>query len=268
MSTEHEHGSVHRRDAICGGGGTILGLMVATLLGETRPVRADAIVAVEAEVKLHRERTLDITADVQTEQQSVARAELDAKRLVGALNRLKSHHNALLQAEISARWVPWFEAVEKKRNAVAEKIKRVGVYFSEIAGTFAEAAAVDQEVRAVNAAKPDSETRYLYGCELHSRGLKSFSRNEPSVAEAMVLPGLWPPKRNPSAAIEALMASPVHYQGEDWADRGARVERERAQERKRMADYYQEMGRAQEDRQNREEQRRIAEDQAQRMQQR
>ena len=83
-----------------------------------------------------------------------------------------------------------------------------------------------------------------------------------------MLPGLWPPKRNPSAAIEALMASPVHYQGEDWADRGARVERERAQERKRMADYYQEMGRAQEDRQNREERRRIAEDQAQRLQQR
>ena len=43
MSTEHEHGSVHRRDVICGGGGAVLGLMVATLLGGTKPVRAAGV---------------------------------------------------------------------------------------------------------------------------------------------------------------------------------------------------------------------------------
>jgi 7,8-dihydropterin-6-yl-methyl-4-(beta-D-ribofuranosyl)aminobenzene 5'-phosphate synthase len=43
MSSEHEHGSVHRRDVICGGGGAVLGLMVATLLGGTKPVRAAGV---------------------------------------------------------------------------------------------------------------------------------------------------------------------------------------------------------------------------------
>ena len=50
MSSEHEHGSVHRRDVICGGGGAVLGLMVATLLGGTRPVRAAGVTGAVPEI--------------------------------------------------------------------------------------------------------------------------------------------------------------------------------------------------------------------------
>jgi hypothetical protein len=49
-----------------------------------------------------------------------------------------------------------------------------------------------------------------------------------------------------------LMASPAHYYGDDWADNGTRVEKERASERERMAKYYQEMTATQTERQNRE----------------
>jgi hypothetical protein len=42
MSSGHEHGLVHRRHVISGGGGAVLGLMVATL-GGTRPVRAEGV---------------------------------------------------------------------------------------------------------------------------------------------------------------------------------------------------------------------------------
>jgi 7,8-dihydropterin-6-yl-methyl-4-(beta-D-ribofuranosyl)aminobenzene 5'-phosphate synthase len=50
MSSEHEHGSVHRRDAICGGGRAVLVLMVATLLGGTRPVRAAGVAGAVPEI--------------------------------------------------------------------------------------------------------------------------------------------------------------------------------------------------------------------------
>ena len=50
MSSEHEHKSVHRRDVICGGGSAVLALMVATLLGGTRPVRAAGIAGAVPEV--------------------------------------------------------------------------------------------------------------------------------------------------------------------------------------------------------------------------
>jgi 7,8-dihydropterin-6-yl-methyl-4-(beta-D-ribofuranosyl)aminobenzene 5'-phosphate synthase len=50
MSSEHEHGSVRRREVICGGGGAVLGLMVATLLGGTRPVRAAGVTGVVPEI--------------------------------------------------------------------------------------------------------------------------------------------------------------------------------------------------------------------------
>ena len=40
MSSQHETGSVHRRDVVCGGGRALFGLMVAALLGGTKPVRA------------------------------------------------------------------------------------------------------------------------------------------------------------------------------------------------------------------------------------
>ena len=50
MSSEHEYGSVHRRDVICGGGGAVLGLMVATLLGGTKPVRAAGVTGAIPEI--------------------------------------------------------------------------------------------------------------------------------------------------------------------------------------------------------------------------
>jgi hypothetical protein len=40
MSSQHETGSVHRRDVVCGGGRALFGLMVTALLGGTKPVRA------------------------------------------------------------------------------------------------------------------------------------------------------------------------------------------------------------------------------------
>ena len=50
MSSQHETGSVHRRHVICGGGRALLGLMVAALLGGTKPVRAASVTGVVPEI--------------------------------------------------------------------------------------------------------------------------------------------------------------------------------------------------------------------------
>jgi hypothetical protein len=55
-----------------------------------------------------------------------------------------------------------------------------------------------------------------------------------------------------------LMASPAHYYGDDWADNGTRVEKERASERERMAAHYAQLSAEQESRQNREEREAVA----------
>ena len=50
MSSQHETGSVHRRDVVCGGGRALFGLMVAALLGGTKPVRAARVSDVVPEI--------------------------------------------------------------------------------------------------------------------------------------------------------------------------------------------------------------------------
>ena len=50
MSSQHETGSVHRRDVVCGGGRALFGLMVAALLGGTKPVRAASVSDVVPEI--------------------------------------------------------------------------------------------------------------------------------------------------------------------------------------------------------------------------
>jgi hypothetical protein len=231
---------------------------IVGLIAETEA----AITAAEAEMKLHHERRLDIVADPQTEQQAAADAGLHVSRLTIALDRLQTHHDALLRAEVSAHWASRFEAVAKKRDAGVEKFKRLIALANEAAQILFDIAEVDEAVRAVNLAKPDRnadgdpETRYLQTVELAARGLRSFSRDEPSFTEATVLPGLWPPRKNSAAAVEMMMMAPAG--GADWADRGARVEQERASERERMAKHYATLSREQSERQNREERENIA----------
>jgi hypothetical protein len=227
----------------------VASIEVAELIVETE----SALEKAHADVKTAHERKLDITVDQEVAQQGVLSAELSVSRLVGALDRLKEHHNTLLLAEISARWAARFEAVEKRRDAAVKHFNRYPELANAMAQVLAEAAAVDQEVRAINAERPDGTQGYLYSVELTARGLKSFSRDEPSLAETVILPGLWPPRRNPSAAIEMLMASPAAPSGGDWwADR-ERIEQERAVERERMAKHYKQLGAEQTERQNREE---------------
>ena len=50
MSTESEQGSVHRRDVVCGGGLAVFGIMLTTLLGGTRPVRAAGVTGAVPEI--------------------------------------------------------------------------------------------------------------------------------------------------------------------------------------------------------------------------
>lgn len=233
---------------------SISSISVAELINETET----AIVAVEAEVKLHRERTLDITADLPTEQQAISDAELHTKRLVGALDRLRGHHDALLQAEISARWNARADALQKARDAAAARFAEFNALATTMAEILTEAASVDHEVRAVNLAKPNTKSRYLYTCELHARGLRSFSQRAPSLAETTVLPGYWPPKMDPSAAIETLMASPAQYYGEDRGERQKKIEAEQVHERQKMAKHFAQLTAEQTQRQDREEREAIA----------
>ena len=50
MSEAYEHGSVHRRDVLCGGGVAVFGLMLTALLGGTKPVRAAGVTGAVPEI--------------------------------------------------------------------------------------------------------------------------------------------------------------------------------------------------------------------------
>jgi 7,8-dihydropterin-6-yl-methyl-4-(beta-D-ribofuranosyl)aminobenzene 5'-phosphate synthase len=50
MSSEHEGDLMDRRDALCAGGGAVLGAMLAALLGGSKPVRAAALAGPVPEV--------------------------------------------------------------------------------------------------------------------------------------------------------------------------------------------------------------------------
>ena len=135
----------------------ISSISVSELLAETET----AIVTAEANVKAAHERKLDITVDQEVARQAVLSSELHVSRLALALDRLRAHHDVRQQAEISSRWVARFEVVEKRRDAAVKHFNRYPELANAMAQILAEAAAVDQEVRAINAERPDGTQGYL-----------------------------------------------------------------------------------------------------------
>ena len=95
---------------------------------------------------------------------------------------------------------------------------------------------------------------------LTARGLKTFSRDEPSIAQTAVLPGLWPPKRTTSMA-EALMP-PMPHPGSEWYEQIRQRDERRRAEYQRVQDQLEAEAKAKEEAENAAVRKRIDEDAA------
>jgi hypothetical protein len=110
---------------------------------------------------------------------------------------------------------------------------------------FREAKAVDQECERINSEPPKDQKQRLLGVELTARKLKSFSRSEPPVVDAVKLPDwsqsdrmIWPPPKLPLSVLVAasMMPSSDLRFSADWAAAREKDMVRREQTEKRWAE--------------------------------
>jgi hypothetical protein len=211
-------------------------------------------------VEVEREKSLDpTTQDAEAAAQRSAAADLRCRRYAAALLRLREKLNQARADEVGAAWHADYKQVAAERDAMEERFKRYFSLVEEMITLFVEVAAVNREISCVNSEAPDG---------VHDR-LKTLSA-EASISKNCVLPdwkaaALWPPPQPTLAQSYAAMTMPQHdpTYSADWARaREARAEQLRA-EQQRRADYYANLTKQQEERQNREERERFMQSQRQ-----
>jgi hypothetical protein len=221
---------------------------------ETGIEEADAVAARE------RDHSLDPHTAPQAAEQAAHRAsvaELQRGRYQIALPRLRERLAKALAADREDRWHSDADRVELRAAAAEEGLARYGELADQILAALQEAEATNKEAARVNHEAPDGVHRRVYRVDL-------------AQFEKLVLPdpnnpgrNLWPPHRPSVAEQYAATMMPVsdpRYSA-DWASaRAARAEEARAAAQ-RHADYYANMTRQQEDRQNAEERERFAQSQ-------
>jgi hypothetical protein len=148
------------------------------------------------------------------------------------------------------------------RDAAAKKFAKYPELVAQIVDLLRDAEQVDKEVSRVNISAPSGPHRHLVAVECAARGLPAFSSSEPQISKSVQLPDYedsaataWPVRRPPELTVTPAI---VPHRGADWAsEQGERAEAMRA-EQKRLADFYAEQTRLQEDRVNGEERSRAA----------
>jgi hypothetical protein len=236
--------------------------VVAILIAEVET----AIVAADKAAEMERVKALDPLAspDAAKARASMEDAAFVRDRLRTILPRLQQRLNELRAAEHVARWEPDFRQVEAKRDELAQEYAatypRLAAQFVDL---FSRAEAVDREVSRINGSAPSGEHRRLRQVELVARGLKGFTRGEPSITNELSLPDwdqptklVWPPPQVPLAVQVAASMIQRPHPGANWAsEREERTAALRA-EQERVAAYYEEMARQREERENAEAQER------------
>jgi signal transduction histidine kinase len=163
-----------------------------------------------------------------------------------------------LRSEHADKWSADANKVEAKVNAVAKQVARYCEWAELITAALLEAEAVNREVDRVNGCAPDGINRRIDKVELAQ--FKTLVLPDPQHPNR----NLWPAPKPSIAEIYAQgMAAPAHpgaaWASDEWQRR--RAEAARA-EQQRQAEYYANLTRQQEERQNREERERFAQSRA------
>ncbi len=247
-----------------GGNGKAAAADLEVLIQDVQASMATA----EAEATQAREAALDLLTapDAAEANQAAQLAALKRDRLAAALPRLQDRLRAALAQDYADKWSADYQRVEAQRDAAAERFRRYPELVAELVDILHEAEAVDREVARVDIAAPEGEHRRLLGVELTSRGLKDFSRSQPSIAKNISLPEweasdrmAWPPPRPSIAAAYAASITPPfdpRYSA-DWWKVSEQAAAARQRERERAARHYEDMTVQQEQRVNREERERF-----------
>jgi hypothetical protein len=185
--------------------------------------------AAEQAAAAERDKALDVTAspDIGAAHAALVAAELTRDRLKTVLPKLRTRLTEALAAEQHARWLADYQRVERQRDQAAEKFaNQCRELLANLVGLFREADAVDQEVSRVNSGAPRGEHRRLVCVELTARGLREFTRSQPSIAKTIQLPEweqsstlAWPPPQPSFAATYAASMVPTfdpRYSADWW----------------------------------------------------
>ncbi len=140
--------------------GDVGSLEIEALIAETERAIADA----EAVIASERKKALDLirSPDADNARQTVARVEFAQQRLRTVLPRLRQHYQKRAEAEEAARWRPRQQAVKKKRDELASRLRESYTNFcNAFAGLIDEIAEVDREIVAINFNAPAGAGLYL-----------------------------------------------------------------------------------------------------------
>jgi hypothetical protein len=179
------------------------------------------------------------TPDVNQARAAVEATQFAADPLRTLLPRLQERYQQTDAAEQLARWRVDYDKFKIRRDVLAAELREVyPATICALVNLFARIGEFDAELSALHQRRP-SGTK---GLELEARGLEEYSRDQPSVARELKLPGwsasnklVWPPRSTPVAVLvaESMVLRDAHYSA-DWheaqkADIAKRVAEENAQ---------------------------------------
>jgi hypothetical protein len=198
-----------------------------------------------------------------------------AEQLRLLLPKLQARYEQLDEQEQSAaffaaREAQWFAArdeLKRARDALSEELREVYPDAArKIANLFGRIAMNDEALTELHRSRPPGVEQYLRSAELHARGIKSFSRNTPSLLTSVHLidwdtgQQICPPRPSPIASAFAATSMQVcdrRFSGDWWKDNERRAAAQHA-EQQRMADFYARQTQQQEERENAEARERLA----------
>jgi hypothetical protein len=203
---------------------------VAALMSEVEAAisSADAAAAAEREKALHPA----LSPDAKAAREAMQAAEFARDRLRSVLPRLQERHRQVAAQEYLTEWRADFETLTVERDTLAAELCELYPELeTKIVSLFARIAANDEKLSRLHQARPAGVALHLRSAELEARGLESFTRSEPSIAERLRLPTFepgerlaWPSPQPASFAPVVLGGDQRVYSGEWW-----KVKEERAQ---------------------------------------
>jgi hypothetical protein len=211
------------------------------LIDEVKAVDAAIIAADESEQEVDQITSL------------ASKVELARDRLRAVLPRLQEMGRARENRE---RWFAVYKRVEAMRDAAAERLSRYPELTDEMIEAFREAKRLDEVVHLVNLSAPSGVAQRLSSVELHARGLKKLSGDNPSLLESTRLIDwesgreIWPPPTTPLAVLAANSTLPYESRDASWAEDNERRAAERRADQQRMANHYAQLTQEQEKREN------------------
>lgn len=223
---------------------------VAALIEETETAIA----------KAEKERSIEhtLSLDQKAARQAIEDATFAAKRLRILLSKLQARYEEVYYRETVAAWLPEYEVLMRKRDALAEELREVYPNaVAKVADLFLRINGNDEELSRLHQARPPGVTLHLLSCELHARGLDGFGRDMPSLRTAVQLVDwdsgrqIWPPgRRSAQSALAAAVPVDNARFGANWAQDNERRAAAQRAEQQRLADFYARVTREQEEREN------------------